>query len=83
MKVFEMKWDPKRRAWVRGLSRFTVMMIALVCRDGRPRRDDSVRSDYRGEGHPAERQWRHEFRVLRSDRTDRGRTFTFPTPTGR
>jgi hypothetical protein len=30
MKVFQMKWDPKRRAWVRGLSRFTVMMIALV-----------------------------------------------------
>jgi hypothetical protein len=31
MKVFEMKWDPKRRAWMRGLSRFTVLMIALVC----------------------------------------------------
>jgi hypothetical protein len=30
MKVFQMKWDPKRRAWVRGLSRFTVLMIGLM-----------------------------------------------------
>jgi hypothetical protein len=31
VKIYEAKWDPSRRAWVRGLSRFSVLCIALAC----------------------------------------------------
>jgi hypothetical protein len=31
MRMYEPKWDPKRRAWVRGLSRVSVLCIALIC----------------------------------------------------